>query len=319
MRSTDPGMLRGHLWTIAPNLRHQLRPLRAPASEPWSTIIDDPQVGPVQLTGELQHTAQRDAICVLVHGLGGSIDSQYMIRAASVLSARGVGCLRLGLRGADRQGDDFYHAGLTTDLEAAIASPQLADYQRVYVLGYSLGGHMTLRSGLAPQDSRVRAVASICAPLDLAASAMAIDHPRRRVYCNHVLAGLKEIYREVAERRPVPTPWPIVEQLKTIREWDRHVVVPRHGFASVDDYYDSQSAGPRLADIHVPAMIVACTGDPMIPPPTLHPSLSAPLPDHVHTHWVRGGGHVAYPARVKLGQPGPRGIEHQILTWMERQ
>jgi pimeloyl-ACP methyl ester carboxylesterase len=69
------------------------------------------------------------------------------------------------------------------------------------VLGFSLGGHVTLCHALRPSDARLRAVASVCAPLDLAAGCSAIDHPRAAVYCGHVLAGLKEIYTAVARRR----------------------------------------------------------------------------------------------------------------------
>jgi len=280
--------------------------------------LADPSRGSVTLSGQLHHSPTRDAICIVVHGLGGAIDSQYIIRAAHTLTKRGYGCLRLALRGADRLGQDVYHAGLTADVEAAIGSPELADYRRVFVLGYSLGGHMALRSALAPSDPRVRAVASVCAPLDLDASAQAIDHPSRRIYCQHVLEGLKEIYAEVAKHGPVPTPLPVIDTIQTIRTWDRHVVVPRFGFASVDDYYQRNSAGPRLADLNVPALIVACTGDPMIPPETLEPSLAQPLPPHVEQRWVTGGGHVGYSKRTDLGFGGQRGIEHQIVTWMDR-
>lgn len=62
-------------------------------------------------------------------------------RAARVAEAAGLDSLRLNLRGADRMGEDGYHAGLTADLAAALASPELADYRSVGVLGFSLGGH----------------------------------------------------------------------------------------------------------------------------------------------------------------------------------
>ena len=82
---------------------------------------------------------------LVVHGLGSEIDAPYVVAAAQAAEARGLSCLRLYLRGADRKGEDFYHAGLTADLHAALASPTLASYDRVFVLGYSLGGHVTLR------------------------------------------------------------------------------------------------------------------------------------------------------------------------------
>ena len=97
--------LGGHLWTIAPNLRHRLRPLKAPPAAPWTTTLRDPAVGVIRLHGRLQRPpadAPQDLV-VLVHGLGGSVDSQYMIRAAQAAARCGLGALRLGLRGADRR------------------------------------------------------------------------------------------------------------------------------------------------------------------------------------------------------------------------
>ena len=63
---------------------------------------DDPQVGPVRLSGLLREVAGAEALVVLVHGLGGSVDSHYMPRGAAAVEAAGLSCLRLNLRGADR-------------------------------------------------------------------------------------------------------------------------------------------------------------------------------------------------------------------------
>ena len=83
----------------------------------------------------------------------------------------------------------------------------------------------------------------MCAPLDLAASGAAIDHPRAACLLRPVLNGLKQIYAEVARRRPVPTPLASVLRVRTIRAWDRLAVVPRFGFASVDHYYQRAASG----------------------------------------------------------------------------
>src|SRR5690349_10408712 len=147
--------LQGHLWTIRPWLLHVLRPRAAPASVPWSAVVDDPRVGPVRLSGlHVARTGAR-AIVVIVHGLGGDVSGHYMIGAAAAADRAGLASLRLNLRGADGSGDDFYNAGLTEDLRAAIASPALAGYPSIYVLGYSLGGHLTLRYATESIDARV--------------------------------------------------------------------------------------------------------------------------------------------------------------------
>ncbi len=317
--------LSGHLWTLGPSLRHRARPTAPPPAEAWSTRLHDPTIGEVVLRGALHRARPGEAatreLCVLVHGLGGSIDSHYVIRAARTAVAAGIDCLRLNLRGADRSGADVYHAGLTADLEAALASPALADYARLYMLGFSLGGHVTLCHALAPSDRRLRAVASVCAPLDLGAAGAAIDAPRGVVYRGHVLGGLKEIYAAMARHRPVPTPLASVRGVTTIRAWDRLVVVPRFGFVSVDDYYQRMSVGPRLAATELPALIVSASSDPMIPAATVEPYVRA-LPDHVTHRWIHRGGHVGFPASLQLGldaAPVPPGLASQVLAWLRRQ
>ncbi len=313
-------MVAGHLWTILPNLRHRVRPLRPPPARAWSTTLLDPAVGRVTLHGQLRDRAESDAVCVVVHGLGGAIDSQYTIRAAQAADAAGISCLRLALRGASRQGEDYYHAALTDDLDAAVASAALQRYRRIYVLGYSLGGHVTLRLGTRraePRDPRIRALVSVCAPLDLHRSSAAIDHPSRRLYRAHVLSGLVEIYELVAARRPVPTPIEVVRRVRHIRAWDRHVIVPRFGFRDELDYYDRASAGPRLPTLELPTLIVSTTGDPMIPEDAVRPCLVG-LPAHVETRWIYGGGHVGYPRGIDLGFGPNRGLEAQVLSWMQR-
>ncbi|MBL9102838.1 MAG: hypothetical protein JNL82_17960 [Myxococcales bacterium] len=309
--------LAGHVWTLAANLRHRLAPHRPPAHEPWEHTLADPQHGPVRLTGAL-HRVGSDVLCVVVHGLGGGVDSHYVVRAAVAVTAAGLDCLRLGLRGSDRRGEDFYHAGLVADLDAALQSPALAAYRTIYALGYSVGGHLTLRWALTPSDPRVKAVASVCAPLDLAAGCSAIDGPGVAVYRDHVLAGLKQIYAAVAARRAVPTPWATVRRLTTIRAWDRHAVVPRHGFCSVDDYYARVSVGPRLGRLALPALVVSAPADPMVPAASVIAPHVARLPAHVLHRWTDRGGHVAFPRAVRLDLDLPQtpGLEGQVLAWL---
>ncbi len=306
----------GHLWTIAPNLRHRVRPRKAPSALPWSTSLADPRVGEVALHGHL-HPARgpfADELVVLVHGLGGSPDSQYVIQAAHAVDRAGVACLRLGLRGTDRNGADFYHAGLTEDLSAALASPELASIRRIYILGFSLGGHTSLRFALRPTDPRVRAVATHCAPRDLHAGSRAIDEPRAWPYRRYLLGGLLEIYEQVASKREVPTPVALARRITTMREWDSKTVVPRFGFSSADDYYTSMSAGPRLGDLEVPALVVAAEHDPMVPAWTLHRYLDTPPPG-VTVRWLQRGGHVGFPSSSDLGLEGKTVFE-QIVTWL---
>jgi uncharacterized protein len=309
-----------HAWTIAPSVWSDFRPRVAPTSEAWSTDLADPITGTISLRGALRReVGPRARSCVVVvHGLGGSIDRPYCILAAAAAQRAGISCLRLGLRGADRQGQDFYHGGLTRDIEAAIASPALADFDRIYVLGYSLGGHVTLRYATSRErDPRVRAVAAVCAPLDLARSAQHIDAPSSYLYRRHVLAGLNEIYAAVAQRQAVPTPLEHTLRAQALRTWDSLTIVPRFGFGDVATYYGEMSVGPRLSALELPSLLVQSTLDPMVPPWTYEPHLRGSLPK-LEVKRLRCGGHVAFP-RVRF-EPGQakEPLEDALLRWLMR-
>jgi hypothetical protein len=239
-----------------------------------------------------------------------------MLRAARAARRAGVSSLRLNLRGADRSGEDFYHAGLIEDLDATLRSPELARYEQIVILGFSLGGHVTLRYAAIAPDPRVRAVASVCAPLELARSTAAFDRPERWLYRRHVLAGLKEMYAEVAKRRSVPLLPERAARISTILEWDDRTVAPRHGFGSAAAYYDAVSVGPRLREVKRPALVVAARHDPMVPESTVRSSLDRAR-DAVDVRWIDRGGHVGFPSDADLGvSKAGRGLEPQVIGWL---
>jgi uncharacterized protein len=281
-----------HLWTLSPRIRHAVRPGRAPESRPWETVVDDPQVGPVRLTGRLRELPGDDLL-VLVHGLGGCTDSHYMIRGAKAAEAAGLSCLRINLRGADRGGEDYYHAGLTSDLHAALASPEAARYRRILMLGYSLGGHVVLRMATEAADPRLVAVAAVCAPVDLSLSVVEIDSPGFWLYRRYLLRSLSDIYRAVAARRPVHHPVEKLGEIRLIRDWDDRIVAPRHGFTDAADYYARMSVAPRLPELRAPALLLNSECDPMVPARAVRPALERKSPK-LRVEWVRGG-HVAFP------------------------
>jgi predicted alpha/beta-fold hydrolase len=306
--------LSAHAWTIGPNLLARIAPRAAPSHRAWSVELDDPQIGRVRLRGALQ-SGQGDTCLMVVHGLGGSFERAYCVQAAWAAQRANLPCLRLGLRGADRSGEDFYHGGLIADLDAALTSPELARFERVVVIGYSLGGHVTLRYALEARQPRLAAVAAICAPLDLELGAQCLDSRSSAIYRRHVLSGLKEMYSAVAQRKAVPTPLSRVSQARTLREWDTLTVVPRFGFGSAENYYESMSVGPRLSKLAVPALLVQSQHDPMVPPWTYERHL-AKASDKLEIKTLGQGGHVAFP-KVKLhphAQPGV--LEDQVIAWL---
>lgn len=302
--------LAGHYWTVAPRL--QPSPPE-PAAVPWSRTVDGGDLGPVRLSGRWSELPGAVEAVLLVHGITGAADSRYARLGAAAALERGMSCLRLNLRGCDLEGEDYYHAGLTEDLVAAMESPELAGYERVHVLGYSLGGHLALRLAAVDRPPRLGAVAAVCAPVDLEACQTAFDRKALTPYRIYVLRGLKQIYAAVAARRPVPCPPAAARRIRSIREWDDRVVAPRWGFADAGDYYRRASVAPHLGGLSVPALLVAAEDDPMVPAETLRPALDGLArnggTDRLTVRWLRGAGHLGFPRGLRLdrgrGAPEP--------------
>lgn len=305
--------MKGHTFTIWTHLRDRATPPPAPPATMWRTQAEDPRLGAVTLRGLFAPCPGADSIAVLVHGLGGNVDSGYCRRAASAAHALGMASLRLYLRGADRSGEGLYHAGLVDDLEAAIASPEVSRFSRVVVAGFSLGGHVALRLALAPPP-RVAAVAAVCSPLDLDASCRALDTPHKAVYRWHMLRGLRSMYARVAARSDAPLGVDEAKRIQRVREWDEAIIAPWFGFASASDYYTRQSVGPRLDQLAIPALYVLGCDDPVITPETVRPALRAATRLTVRE---AHGGHLGFRPGLNLDLPGPPGMAGQVIGWLE--
>ncbi|MEM6289663.1 MAG: alpha/beta fold hydrolase [Myxococcota bacterium] len=311
-------VLGGHAWTVLADAKHRLRPISPPPSETWALQVPDGHGGTVRLGGRWSpHPGSRTAV-LLVHGLGGSSQSGYCIALADAAARRGWSSLRIDLRGADGSGEDIYHAGLTADLCAALASPALAGQDAIFVVGVSLGGHVCLR--LAHDvGSRIAGVVAVSAPLDLAASCASIDRRRAWLYRQVVLRSLKASYADVVRRHGtgprVPAPASIAAGIDTIWGWDDEVVVPRHGFDDVAHYHQSMSVGPLLRDLDVPALYVGSPFDPMVPGHAVEPSLRA-AGDALRVEMLPRGGHVGLPAPA-LVPSAPRTLPDQLLAWLD--
>jgi len=317
-RLPNRARLSGQFWTVGPAAIALVRLPDVPPHESFHLEVDDPTVGRICLTGFLHAPPAARRLLIALHGLGGSAESSYMRYFARSAVAAGFACLRLNLRGAERQAADYYHAGLTVDLEAVLAAPGLAKFERIGVVGFSLGGHVALRyTAERPEatDPRLAAVAAVCAPLDLDRGATALDSPGAWLYRQYILPGLRSQLDAVEKLRPVPCDRARRARVRGIREWDGLVVAPRWGFASPEEYYERASVAPILERIRLPAWIIESENDPMVPTWTLLPALARVSPTTEVT-WTKRGGHVGMPRDLDLGRPGPRGLHAQLLAWM---
>ncbi len=309
------GLFHGHAYTIGPRFWHN-RGLEPPAAVPWSTRCRE-GARELAITGLLSERETAHTLLIVLHGCGGAPTSHYAVQATRYFYEQGVSVLRLAWRGADLGGEDIYHAAQTADLHAAIADPRFARYARIWLLGYSLGGHCCLHAAHETRDPRVKAIATVCPVLHLQHANAAIDAPRRGIYRRYVLDGLISNYVAFAARGRAPTPIDRVQRATTFRAYDALTVVPRYGFASVDDYYARACASRVVGHIERPTLVVSARHDPLLPwqiAEAVRPNFSSA----VTFRWAERGGHAGFPSDLDLGELAALGLEPQVHAWLER-
>ncbi len=302
---------RSHFLTIASTIRGRIVPYKAPPSSPWHTTIQDLDVGPVVLSGRLSRIADSRKLVIIVHGLSGGPDSFYCLRAARVAAKCGYSSLRLALRGADREGEDIHHAALAADLMGVLEAPDIKKhYSEIYVLGYSLGGHMVLHAAIAELPPTVKKIASICPPFDLRPCQQHID--RSRLYRTNLVWGLRAMYRALARRGRIHGV--DLRRIKSIWDWDELVISKRFGFDGPLDYYEQMSIRSRYHQTKVPLLIVGSKHDPVVPFETVRDHLVDS--DMVTTRFLQNEGHVSFSKQADLGFRPGEALERQVFAWL---
>jgi len=188
---------------------------------------------------------------------------------------------------------------------------------RVAVAGFSLGaGQALLALGrrLGQLPDALRAVAGVSPPLDLSVCADALARPDNRLYQHYFMAMLRETYRRRVRARPDLFEAGREGGARTVRDYDEAVTAPYGGYADADDYYARSSAGPWLAAIDRPALLLAAADDPMIPGESLT-RWPLPLSGKVRREIAPTGGHVGFVGRSEA--PGFFCAAPRVLDFLE--
>ena len=291
----------GHLQTIVGN--YLPRPaFRAPY------VAEIVEVDPADGSRVLCHchwqaVASKSLTLVLVHGLEGSSESQYIRGLAARAWAAGCNVIRMNMRncgGTDLLTPTLYHSGLSGDLGAVISHfSQRYDLPRIGIIGYSMGGNLALKmAGEWGRRFPLCGVAAVCPAIDLAAGSDALHEPVNRGYEWHFLRRLMQRFHRKAELFPDRyEPWSI-GPVRSLREFDDKIVARYLNFRDADDYYYRSSSARVVDRIEVPTLILQAADDPFI---RLTPETREKLAANCSIRFVetRHGGHCAYLSRDK--------------------
>ena len=255
---------------------------------------------------------------IVVHGLEGSTESQYMLGIARTGVAAGMNVVLMNQRncgGMDHCAATLYNSNRSPDV-AAVAR-YIVEHDRISafaLVGFSMGGNLVLKLAGEWADEgppQFRAVAAVSPAVDLAASADALHQTSNRVYEYYFLLQLFRRFRRKVKLFPKDFDASRLRGINSLRAFDDRITAYYCGFTGADDYYARAAAANVIDRIAVPALIIHAGNDPFIRvrQETRERILANPNITFIETD---DGGHCAF-----LGEPN--GDHADDGRWAERE
>jgi uncharacterized protein len=260
---------------------------------------------------------------IIVHGLEGSSESQYVIGTGSKAWQAGMNVVRMNMRNCgntENLGPTLYNSSMSGDV-GAIAQTLISEdgLEKLGLVGYSMGGNLVLKllgewGNEVP--TQVKAGVAVSPAMDLAPSSDALHLPWNRVYEWKFLNGLRQrmlrkatLYPEIYKVRRGD-----LRTLRSLRDFDDRIMAPHCGFRDADDYYARAAAANVVDRIAVPTLVLHAEDDPFIRvlPATREKLLHNPNITFVETRY---GGHCAFLASAN-GYDG-RWAERQAIEFLQ--
>jgi uncharacterized protein len=317
----------GHLQTIAGNYLPRINAL----PEPEPQLVEVSPATPNQIASQVlchchwqpeQVRAERPT-AIIVHGLEGSSNSQYVVGNSNKLWRAGCNIIRMNMRncgGTEALSSTLYHSGLSGDVDAVI-NFFIAKYglQSISLIGYSMGGNLVLKLAgelgtAAPQQ--LHSVIGVSPVADLGPSADALHEPLNRLYELKFLHNLLRRFRRKAMLFPRAYDRNRTTGIHSLREFDDRITALYSGFADADDYYNRAAAARVLDRIAVPTLILHALDDPFIRLTTESRENIRANP-HITFLETQHGGHCAFLAQpdASSGYDG-YWAEHTLLRFL---
>ena len=258
---------------------------------------------------------------VMFHGLEGSSSSHYALACADYARRQGIGFAVAHFRGCSgelNRAPRAYHSGDYEEIGWLLQRFASLHSGPLCAIGISLGGNALMRWAEEAGHSAcatVRAIAAVCAPLDLAASGAAMGRGfNRQVYTRMFLRSMKPKALAKLKQHPGLFEAQALMAAQDLYAFDNIFTAPLHGFRDTEDYWKRASAKPHLAAVRVPALAINARNDPFIPVDSL-PALHE-VGQYVDLQQFDHGGHVGFAAGMPFGHLGT--LPQALARWFDQ-
>ena len=290
---TPPWVFRNtHFHTIYPSLFRQVNSVKFTRER-----IDTPDGDFIDLDWSRIGSKK---LLLAIHGLEGSSRSRYIPGIIRAFQRRGWDGAAYNLRGCSGEPNRtlrFYHSGDTADLDVVVRHVlHRNDYTQLVIVGFSLGGNITLkyvgeRGTSVPKE--LTHAAAVSTPCDLASSSWKLAELSNVLYMKNFLRLFRQKIRLKMQYFPGQISDEDFHKIKNFKDYDDRYTAPLHGFASAEDYWAKCSAKPVLKGIRIPTLLLSALDDPFLPE-ACYPVAEARENPHFFLETPSLGGHVGF-------------------------
>ncbi|MGB2925308.1 MAG: alpha/beta fold hydrolase [Limnothrix sp.] len=292
--------------------------------------------------GLLAQPPKSKGTIVATYGITGTIKDQWFLQAlAEKAYQAGYGVLIFDWRAHGKTAE--LSPNLTSDglfegedfVRLAAQGKKLGLKAPFFFSGFSLGGQLALWGLKKAQEMDLKALglraddilagAVICPSLESHRSLVYLEqHPVKKYFEQAIAKNLQKLAWKLHEYYPDKFAPEIIEKAKTIRDFDKYLVIPPLGFATTKDYYDATSPIYFLEQLKRPTFILYAKDDPLFEPALVSDLKSVTASNsYLKTHITDHGGHVGYISdrhcQKHWGDTDPWWGWQRILEWFDSQ
>jgi uncharacterized protein len=295
--STYPGapiyQFNGHLQTIIPAFRKvkTIKPYRRQRIEtPDGDFLD---------LDWLDNDAER--LVILTHGLEGNSNRPYIVGMANTFFAKAWDILAWNCRSCSGEMNRLlrmYNHGDTDDIELIVNQALIyKKYREIILIGFSMGGNISLKYASLKAHPSVSKVIAYCAPLDMKTSTAILAKTSNWIYQKNFMQMMLPKIVEKAKRFPHLID---IELIKSkLNDWQFQLETffcTINGYPSLENFFQNGSALNFIPQIKIPALIVQPQNDPISTPECAPISLAENHP-FIYLETPFGGGHCGFSSR----------------------
>ena len=241
-----------------------------------------------------------DKLVILSHGLEGDAGRPYIKGMVKTMNQAGFDALAWNFRSCSGEPNKLlisYHMGASDDLQQVVDyALQRKEYQEIYLVGFSMGGNITLKYvGQYPEQvpMQVTKAVAFSVPCHISSASAKMAQFENRLYMQRFLKSLRKKLQAKSSLMPATMTLDNYHRLRTFPEFDDMYTAPIHGFKDAHDYYTQSSSKQYLATIRIPTLLVNAQNDPFLSPECF-PVAEAQANPNFYLEMPLHGGHVGF-------------------------